>query len=106
MSVINYLILHSFNMEFTLRFNRMAKPTNQILAYSLIMFAAVKLVMLGMNLIVDPHGRYMAFFALLPGMAIGIAVFGYLALRYRLVDEIMGPGRAAGFRRKLRITAA
>ena len=106
MSVINYLILHSFNMEFTLRFNRMAKPTNQILAYSLIMFAAVKLVMLGMNLIVDPHGRYMAFFALLPGMAIGIAVFGYLALRYRLVDEIMGPGRAAGLRRKLRITAA
>ncbi|KRL92453.1 putative polysaccharide biosynthesis protein [Limosilactobacillus ingluviei] len=106
MSVINYLILHSFNMEFTLRFNRMAKPTNQILAYSLIMFAAVKLVMLGMNLIVDPHGRYMAFFALLPGMAIGIAVFGYLALRYRLVDEIMGPGRAAGFRRKLRITPA
>ncbi len=106
MSVINYLILHSFNMEFTLRFNRMAKPTNQILAYSLIMFAAVKIVMLGMNLIVDPHGRYMAFFALLPGMAIGIAVFGYLALRYRLVDEIMGPGRAAGFRRKLRITAA
>lgn len=106
MSVINYLILHSFNMEFTLRFNRMAKPTNQILAYSLIMFATVKLVMLGMNLIVDPHGRYMAFFALLPGMAIGIAVFGYLALRYRLVDEIMGPGRAAGFRRKLRIMAA
>lgn len=106
MSVINYLILHSFNMEFTLRFNRMAKPTNQILAYSLIMFATVKLVMLGMNLIVDPHGRYMAFFALLPGMAIGIAVFGYLALSYRLVDEIMGPGRAAGFRRKLRITAA
>lgn len=106
MSVINYLILHSFNMEFTLRFSRMAKPTNQILAYSLIMFAAVKLVMLGMNLIVDPHGRYMAFFALLPGMAIGIAVFGYLALRYRLVDEIMGPGRAAGFRRKLRITPA
>lgn len=106
MSVINYLILHSFNMEFTLRFNRMAKPTNQILAYSLIMFVAVKVVMLGMNLIVDPHGRYMAFFALLPGMAIGIAVFGYLALRYRLVDEIMGPGRAAGFRRKLRITAA
>ena len=106
MSVINYLILHSFNMEFTLRFNRMAKPTNQILAYSLIMFVAVKVVMLGMNMIVDPHGRYMAFFALLPGMAIGIAVFGYLALRYRLVDEIMGPGRAAGFRRKLRITAA
>lgn len=106
MSVINYLILHSFNMEFTLRFNRMAKPTNQILAYSLIMFAAVKIVMLGMNLIVDPHGRYMAFFTLLPGMVIGIAVFGYLALRYRLVDEIMGPGRAAGFRRKLRITAA
>ena len=78
MMVINYLILHSFNMEFRLRFHQMAKPTNQILAYSLIMFVAVKAVMMGINLFVSPYGRYTAFFALIPGILVGVIVFGYL----------------------------
>ncbi|WP_255463156.1 polysaccharide biosynthesis protein [Lactobacillus sp. 3B(2020)] len=103
MMVINYLILHSFNMEFRLRFHQMAKPTNQILAYSLIMFVAVKAVMMGINLFVSPYGRYTAFFALIPGVIVGVSVFGYLALRFRLVDEIMGQARANYFRLKLHV---
>ena len=103
MMVINYLILHSFNMEFRLRFHQMAKPTNQILAYSLIMFVAVKAVMMGINLFVSPYGRYTAFFALIPGILVGVIVFGYLALRFRLIDEIMGEVRATQFRSKLHV---
>lgn len=103
MMVINYLILHSFNMEFRLRFHQMAKPTNQILAYSLIMFVAVKAVMMGINLFVSPYGRYTAFFALIPGILVGVIVFGYLALRFRLIDEIMGEARATQFRSKLHV---
>ena len=103
MMVINYLILHSFNMEFRLRFHQMAKPTNQILAYSLIMFVAVKAVMMGINLFVSPYGRYTAFFALIPGVIVGVSVFGYLALRFRLIDEIMGQARANYFRLKLHV---
>lgn len=103
MMVINYLILHSFNMEFRLRFHQMAKPTNQILAYSLIMFVAVKAVMMGINFFVSPYGRYTAFFALIPGILVGVIVFGYLALRFRLIDEIMGEARATRFRSKLHV---
>lgn len=102
MTVINYCMLHSFNLEFRLRFNQMARPTNQILAYSLVMFVAVKLVMMLLNLFISPYGRYTAFFSLIPGVAVGVAVFGYLALKSRLADELLG-ARVAGLREKFHI---
>lgn len=90
MLFINYCILHSFNREFTLHFNEMAQPTNQILAFSLIMFAVVKVVMLLLGLVVSPYGRFTAFFTLVIGVVIGGGVFAYLALKYRLVDTLLG----------------
>lgn len=90
MAVVNYMILHSFNMEFGLHFNEMAKSTNQILGFSLIMFVIVKIVMMLIGLIVSPYGRYTAFFSLIPGVIVGILVFVYLALRYRLADQLLG----------------
>lgn len=104
MMVVNYLILHSFNMEFGLHFHEMAKPTNQILGFSIVMFVAVKLVMELIDLFVSPYGRFTAFFALIPGVLVGVAVFGYLALRFRLTDEILGEPRSNGLRRRLRIS--
>ncbi|WP_251548242.1 putative polysaccharide biosynthesis protein [Limosilactobacillus caecicola] len=103
MMVINYLILHSFNMEFGLHFNDLAKPTNQILGFSLIMFVAVKLVMWLIGLVVSPYGRYTAFFSLIPGVLVGVVAFGYLALRYRLADNLLGP-RMDALRTKLHIS--
>lgn len=102
MMLINYLILHSFNMEFNLHFNEMAKSTNQILAFSLLMFIAVKIVMSLINLVVSPYGRYTAFFSLIPGVLVGMMVFVYLALRYRLADDLLGP-RMESLRNKLHI---
>ncbi|MDO4855692.1 MAG: polysaccharide biosynthesis protein [Limosilactobacillus gorillae] len=102
MLFINYCILHSFNREFTLRFNQMAQPTNQILAFSLIMFVIVKVVMLLVDLVVSPYGRFTAFLTLVIGVAIGGAVFAYLALKYRLVDKLMGD-RFASLRTRFHI---
>lgn len=102
MLFINYCILHSFNREFTLRFNQMAQPTNQILAFSLIMFVIVKVVMLLVDLVVSPYGRFTAFFTLVIGVVIGGAVFAYLALKYRLVDKLMGD-RFASLRTRFHI---
>ena len=90
MVVMNYLILHSFNMEFGLHFEEMAKPTNQILAFSLVMFVVTKLVMFGLGYLVNPHGRYAAFFLLIIGVAIGGGIYGYLALKSRLADHLLG----------------
>lgn len=102
MLFINYCILHSFNREFTLHFNEMAQPTNQILAFSLIMFAVVKVVMLLLDLVVSPYGRFTAFFTLVIGVIIGGGVFAYLALKYRLVDTLLGD-RFAGLRTRFHI---
>ncbi len=102
MLFINYCILHSFNREFTLHFNEMAQPTNQILAFSLIMFAVVKVVMLLLGLVVSPYGRFTAFFTLVIGVVIGGGVFAYLVLKYRLVDTLLGD-RFAGLRTRFHI---
>ncbi|KRN59199.1 putative polysaccharide biosynthesis protein [Limosilactobacillus secaliphilus] len=87
---LNYLVIHSFNMEFGLHFNDMAKATNQILAYSLIMFVGVKALMMLFGLFISPYARHAAFFTLVVGVAFGVAIFTYLALRYRLADSILG----------------
>lgn len=103
MFAIDYLILHSFNMEFGLHFNEMARPTNQILCFSLIMFAITKLVMILIGHVTSPYGRFTAFFAAVIGIVVGVATFAFLALKFRLADEIIGP-RSASLRRRLHIS--
>lgn len=103
MFVIDYLILHSFNMEFGLHFNQMARSTNQILCFSLIMYAVTKTVMVVLGHFISPYGRFTAFFALVLGVIIGASIFIYLALKYRLADRIIG-SRSTALRQKLRIS--
>lgn len=102
MFVIDYMILHSFNMEFGLHFYKMSKPTNQILCYSIIMFVVTKAFMLLTGHFVSPYGRFTAFFTLILGVMLGVGVFAFLALKFRLTDQIIGP-RSAALRQKLHI---
>ena len=102
MTVINYLILHSFNDEFNLPFHQMTRPTNQILGYSLLMFVVTKAVMLLLGHLVSPYGRFTALVILIPGVVIGAAIFIYLSLRFRLADRILGE-RVASLRWRLHI---
>lgn len=103
MLFISICVIHSFNMEFGLHFNQMAKPTNQIMAFSLIMFVCVKIVMSLIGLFVSPYGRYTAFFSLIPGVLVGVLVYGYLVLKSDLGDQFLGP-RADVLRQRLHIT--
>lgn len=103
MMVINCLIIHSFNMEFRLNFEQMALPTNQILAYSLVMMVVTKAVMLLLGLFISPYGRYTAFFTLVIGIIVGAGVYGFLALHFRLADKLLG-GRAERLRQVLHIS--
>ena len=89
-------------MEFHLRFDKMALPTNQILAYSLVMFAGTKIVMLIIGHFVSPYGRYTAFFSLIPGVIVGAGIYLYLCLKSRLADQLLGP-RVARLRTILHI---
>ena len=56
--------------------------------------------MFGLGYLVNPHGRYAAFFLLIVGVAIGGAIYGYLALKSRLADHLLG-ARAELLRERL-----
>ena len=102
MLLVNYLILHSFNMEFGLHFHDMVKPTNQILGFSILMFVIVRAFTYVMGLFISPYGRYTAFVILVLAVILGVVIFAYLALRSRLADRLLA-GRADYLRRRLHI---
>ncbi len=91
MTVINYLILHSFNEEFRLPFHQMAKDTNQILLFSLIMYAVTAALVMVVNLFTSPYGRFAAALTMVVGVILGGGIYAYLSLRSRLADRLLGP---------------
>lgn len=102
MSVINYLILHSFNDEFRLPFHKMAKDTNQILLFSLIMYAVTTAFVMVTNLFFSPYGRFSAVVTMVVGAFIGVAIYTYLSLKSHLADRLLG-ARVGIIREKLHI---
>ena len=102
MSVINYLILHSFNDEFRLPFHEMAKDTNQILLFSLIMYAVTTAFVMVTNLFFSPYGRFSAVVTMVVGAFIGVAIYTYLSLKSHLADRLLG-ARVGIIREKLHI---
>ncbi|WP_295747098.1 polysaccharide biosynthesis protein [uncultured Limosilactobacillus sp.] len=91
MTVINYLILHSFNEEFRLPFHRMARDTNQILMFSLVMYAVTAAFVMVMNLFTSPYGRFTAALTMVVGVFLGGGIYAYLSLKFRLADRLLGP---------------
>lgn len=91
MTVINYLILHSFNDEFRLPFHRMAKDTNQILLFSLVMYAVTAALVMVVNLFTSPYGRFTAALTMVVGVFLGGGIYAYLSLKSRLADRLLGP---------------
>lgn len=102
MAVTDYLIIHSLNVEFRLPFKKMAKPTNQILLYSLVTFVIAKAIVSGAYLFLAPGGRFAAFAVIIPAVIIAAGAYVYLVLRSRLADRLLGD-RVAGLRRRLHI---
>lgn len=90
MTVINYLILHSFNDEFRLPFHRMAKDTNQILLFSLVMYAVTAALVMVVNLFTSPYGRFTAALTMVVGVFLGGGLYAYLSLKSRLADRLLG----------------
>lgn len=90
MTVINYLILHSFNDEFRLPFHRMAKDTNQILLFSLVMYAVTAALVMVVNLFTSPYGRFTAALTMVVGVFLGGGIYAYLSLKSRLADRLLG----------------
>lgn len=92
--VANYLIIRWLNQSFSIDFPSIAKKTNGILAFSLLMCVVANLLVnlmsriFGMFMVVDSH--WGSLFVLI--FAVGIAgyLYVYLVLRTRLADTVIG----------------
>lgn len=78
------------------------KNAAHILLMTLIMAVPVLLVAIGLKLHLPVQSRLSAVVHLLAGGSLGILVYGYLALRTRATDKLLG-ARAQVLRQKLRI---
>lgn len=100
MTITNYLIIHSLNVEFQLPFKQMSKSTNQILLYSILTYIVAKLVVSGLYLFLSPYGRIAAFVVIIPAVVLGAGVYVYLMLKSHLADALLG-SRVDGIRCRL-----
>lgn len=88
--------------DFRFRMGDLIRGTTEILVYATIMFAVVTLAVFLMNIVFPARDRMLAMVELLLAAGLGAAVYGYLALRFRVADRLLG-ARVAGIRRRLHI---
>lgn len=104
--VANTLILRWLNQAFGVDYRSIAKKTNGILLFTLLMFAVVFILVkitswtLGNFMVVD--SRWGGMLVLIPSVGIGGLFYVYLVLKTRLADTVLG-SRTARLRQMLHI---
>ncbi|WP_056975384.1 putative polysaccharide biosynthesis protein [Lacticaseibacillus sharpeae] len=73
-----------------------------ITAFSIIMFIATRLTVVGLSQILNPASKVQSAIILIPALAVGVGIYVYLSLTTRLADTIMGK-RVGKIRRMLHI---
>lgn len=98
--VLSYKQIHkvtSFSQTIVFRSNLL------IAILTLLMGLVVALVTLGLGLVLSPDGRINSMIYILLVGTIGVAFYGYLTLKTRLLDKMLG-SRAAALRKTFRIS--
>lgn len=97
-------ILFYQQLRFVARFNPrvLVKNTLLIMTNTLLMCVPVIALSWVMGLVVQPTSRILALLYLVVGAGVGIAVYGYLSLRTRSLDKLLG-NRAQHLRQVLHI---
>ncbi|ERL64126.1 putative polysaccharide biosynthesis protein [Schleiferilactobacillus shenzhenensis] len=88
--------------RFHFRMGDLIRGTTQILVYATIMFAVVMIAVWLMNMVFPASDRVLAMVEVVVAAGLGAAVYGYLVLRFRVADRLLG-ARVAGLRRRLHI---
>lgn len=104
---IGFLVSCGFMMallyrRFHFRMGDLIRGTTQILVYATIMFAVVMIAVWLMNMVFPASDRVLAMVEVVVAAGLGAAVYGYLVLRFRVADRLLG-ARIAGLRRRLHI---
>jgi O-antigen/teichoic acid export membrane protein len=73
-----------------------------ITGFSVIMFIATRLTVVGLSMVFNPASKTQSVLILVPALIVGVAIYVYLVLTTRLADTIMGK-RVGGIRRRLHI---
>lgn len=98
--VLSYKQIHkvtSFSQTIVFRSNLL------IAILTLLMGLVVALVTLGLGLVLSPDGRINSMIYILLVGTVGVAFYGYLTLKTRLLDKMLG-SRAAALRKTFRIS--
>lgn len=96
------LMMRSLNQMFHLKASELLRRIGLILFFTLIMYGVCALLEHGVFMILNPMSHIQSMIGLVIVAGIGGAIYGYLVLRSRLADAILG-GRVAGLRRRLHI---
>ncbi|MFC6316267.1 oligosaccharide flippase family protein [Lapidilactobacillus achengensis] len=102
MLVTCLLMLGSLLRTYGFRVKQTARRMMGILAFSVLMYLLTATAVNLLSLVMNPERKIYAAVILIIAVVIGIAVYGYLILRTRLADRIIG-NRISGLRRRLHI---
>jgi len=102
MLVASAMAMYDLEVNFGIRYVKLLPRINRILVFSIATYVGARAVVYLLNLILNEQSKTQSFLIVIVAVAVGGAVYGYLALRSRLADSLLG-SRAAGLRRKLRI---
>ncbi|KRO16800.1 putative polysaccharide biosynthesis protein [Lacticaseibacillus saniviri] len=102
MAVSSYLMLHSMHEQYHFHARQTVRRVTGITAFSLLMYFAVRVIIFGFNQVVNPASRQWSVVMLIVALVVGVAIYGYLVLKTRLAEYVVG-ARVSGIRRRLHI---
>lgn len=86
-----FLIFRNLNKHFTIDYEGVLHKVNKIILYSLVTFIVARLSVWGLDHVLDPQLKVMAFLEVIVAVVLGGGAYAYLALRSRLADDVLGP---------------
>ncbi len=90
MTVSSLLMLYSTNRMYNIHVRQTIRRGVGILAFSLIMCAVCYLIVDVSGILINPESQFGAAFVLLVAVGVGVLIYGYLILKTRLADMIIG----------------
>ncbi|GEK28380.1 putative polysaccharide biosynthesis protein [Furfurilactobacillus siliginis] len=97
-----FLIFRNLNKHFTIDYEGVLHKVNKIILYSLVTFIVARLSVWGLDHLLNPELKMMAFVEVIVAVVLGGGAYAYLALRSRLADDVLGP-QMARLRQRLHI---
>ncbi|WP_057768795.1 putative polysaccharide biosynthesis protein [Lactobacillus selangorensis] len=100
--IVSWLMLRQLNDKYHIRVRQTNHRLIGILVFTILMVLGVKGTLWVLDLFMNPAFRAIDIIELVIAIIVGVAIYGYLILKTRLADLILG-ARVGGLRRRLHI---